>query len=440
MPVSVIIVDDEPMVIESIKWGIEWESLGASLVGTFTDSISALEFIRSNPVQIVITDIDMPPFNGLVLCSRILNINPRIQLIIISGYADFSYAQKSIHYGAIGYCLKPIDYDELSLYLKTAISRITPEEPAPVSQNFMELIYENNIPALSALLEKYSPASRFYVASSISSQPVFSCFSRRFGLNEYVYLSPVPFTSLGQSTKKSFKGIYIHPEPVSLKELSDTVIQCLYHPYQYFFKPRQQIFTSASTYQDGLLLQAKSLFSHPEELKKMLGSAPINHISWATDLYNSALRHVGQEPTYSHHHLLYHFSSFEDLAEKVCLLLQCKTDTEWDTSGTNRNFFKLIKYINEHFTTDISSQKLAEELSLNACYIGQLLKKETGTTLPQYLNELRINHAKELLLTTNMGINEIGEACGYQDYFYFIKKFKKSTGKTPSAFRQAESK
>ena len=46
----------------------------------------------------------------------------------------------------------------------------------------------------SALLEKYSHASRFYVASSISSQPVFSCFSRRFGLNEYVYLSPVPFT------------------------------------------------------------------------------------------------------------------------------------------------------------------------------------------------------------------------------------------------------
>ena len=79
-------------------------------------------------------------------------------------------------------------------------------------------------------------------------------------------------------------------------------------------------------------------------------------------------------------------------------------------------------------------------MSLNACYIGQLLKKETGTTLPQYLNELRINHAKELLLTTNMGINEIGEACGYQDYFYFIKKFKKSTGKTPTAFRQAESK
>lgn len=437
MPVSVIIVDDEPMVIESIKWGIDWEALGASLVGTFTDSISALDFIKQNPVQIVITDIDMPPFNGLVLCSRILTIKPKMQLIMISGYADFSYAQKSLQYGAIGYCLKPIDYDELSLYLKTAISRITPEEPAAVSQDFMELIYENNIPALSALLQKHSPASRFYVASSISSQPVFSCFSRRFGLNEYVYLSSVPFTAPVQSSKKPYKGIYIHPEAVELEELAETVIQCLYHPYQYFFKAGQHIFHTPSTYQDSLLLQAKSLFSHPEELKKMLASAPINHISWATDLYNSALRHVGQEPTYSHHHLLYQFNSFEDLTEKVCLLLQCRNDAEWDASSTNRNFLRLIKYINENFTTDISSQTLAEELSLNACYIGQLLKKETGTTLPQYLNELRINHAKELLLTTGMGINEIGEACGYQDYFYFIKKFKKSTGKTPSAFRQS---
>ena len=180
----------------------------------------------------------------------------------------------------------------------------------------------------------------------------------------------------------------------------------------------------------------KSLFPHPEELKKLLHSSNVNHISWATDLYNSALRYVGQEPTYSHHHLLYQFTNFDDLTDKICLLLHSKTDIEWDVSCTNRNFLKLIKYIQENFTTDISSQTLAEELSLNACYIGQLLKKETGTTLPQYLNELRINYAKELLITTEMGINEIGETCGYQDYFYFIKKFKKNTGKTPSAFRQ----
>ncbi|MBR3607177.1 MAG: response regulator [Lachnospiraceae bacterium] len=436
MSVSVIIVDDEPMVIESIKWGIEWESLDASLVGTFTDSISALEFIKNNPIQIVITDIDMPPFNGLVLCSRILNINPNIQLIIISGYADFSYAQKSIHYGAIGYCLKPIDYDELSLYIKKAISRISPEQATSISQDFIELIYENNIALLSTFLQKQGLSWPYYIASSISSQPVFSSFSRRFGLNEYIYLSSTPYVVSKEHNNSVFKGVYLHPQPVCIEDLSEAIIQSLYYPYQYFFAPQNTIFTQPAIYYDKLLVQAKSLFPHPEELKKLLHSSNVNHISWATDLYNSALRYVGQEPTYSHHHLLYQFTNFDDLTDKICLLLHSKTDIEWDVSCTNRNFLKLIKYIQENFTTDISSQTLAEELSLNACYIGQLLKKETGTTLPQYLNELRINYAKELLITTEMGINEIGETCGYQDYFYFIKKFKKNTGKTPSAFRQ----
>ena len=60
MPVSVVIVDDEPMVIESIRWGVDFEALHAEVCAAFTDSREALEYIRENPVDIVITDIHMP--------------------------------------------------------------------------------------------------------------------------------------------------------------------------------------------------------------------------------------------------------------------------------------------------------------------------------------------------------------------------------------------
>ena len=117
----IVLVDDEPGVLESIQTGIDWEKLGTRICGVFTDGKKALDYIEENPVDIVITDITMPSFNGLELCSRVQALRPEVKFIIISGYADFAYAQKSIRFGALGYCLKPVDYEELQGYIRKAV-------------------------------------------------------------------------------------------------------------------------------------------------------------------------------------------------------------------------------------------------------------------------------------------------------------------------------
>ena len=63
-----------------------------------------------------------------------------------------------------------------------------------------------------------------------------------------------------------------------------------------------------------------------------------------------------------------------------------------------------------------------------------MIKSETGLTYTQYVTELRINKAKELLKTTKMSLNEVSEAVGFNDYFYFIKKFKREVGITPGKY------
>ena len=60
--------------------------------------------------------------------------------------------------------------------------------------------------------------------------------------------------------------------------------------------------------------------------------------------------------------------------------------------------------------------------------------KRQGLTYTQYVTELRIGKARELLKTTDMSLSEISEAVGFNDYFYFIKKFKKETGVTPGKY------
>lgn len=94
-----------------------------------------------------------------------------------------------------------------------------------------------------------------------------------------------------------------------------------------------------------------------------------------------------------------------------------------------------MKYINSCYTENITLKDVANVVNLNPNYISQVFKKTTGTTFSHYLTNLRIDTAKKLLTTTNSSINDVSIQAGFNDYFYFLKTFKKYTGKTPSEFR-----
>ena len=90
--------------------------------------------------------------------------------------------------------------------------------------------------------------------------------------------------------------------------------------------------------------------------------------------------------------------------------------------------------MNGHYTQDIPLKEVAALFHLNASYVSQLIKAETGQTYTQYVTQLRIGKAKELLRTTNLSLAQVSEAVGFNDYFYFIKKFKREVGVTPGKF------
>ncbi|MEG1296227.1 MAG: response regulator [Niameybacter sp.] len=107
---NVLIVDDENFVVKSLVSSINWDSLKLHVSTTCTNGVDALDYIEHHPIDIVITDIRMPGFTGLDLCSSLHTKYPHIKIILISGYADFAYAQKAIKYNVIGYCVNPLDY------------------------------------------------------------------------------------------------------------------------------------------------------------------------------------------------------------------------------------------------------------------------------------------------------------------------------------------
>ena len=96
---------------------------------------------------------------------------------------------------------------------------------------------------------------------------------------------------------------------------------------------------------------------------------------------------------------------------------------------------KVLTQIDSDLTADLSLRTQAEQLNINSSYLSTLFKKETGTTLTEYVNRKRIEHAIFLLNTTNMKIQAIAQACGIPDVNYFTKIFKKQIGITPKDYR-----
>ena len=106
-------------------------------------------------------------------------------------------------------------------------------------------------------------------------------------------------------------------------------------------------------------------------------------------------------------------------------------------SGSNaqRIMQQMTRYIDEHFSENLSLKELAEQNFLSFHYSSELFKKYTGEMFTQYLTRIRMREAEKMLLAKELSIEEIAHQCGYSDYSYFVKVFKKWSNMTPHQYR-----
>lgn len=97
---------------------------------------------------------------------------------------------------------------------------------------------------------------------------------------------------------------------------------------------------------------------------------------------------------------------------------------------------RLLEYLNSEYSAKITSEDIEEISGSNYDYINRVFKKMTNQTVFAYLNTVRINHAMELITTTNMKMSEVGQSVGFTDLYYFSKVFKKAVGVSPSNYNR----
>ena len=108
---------------------------------------------------------------------------------------------------------------------------------------------------------------------------------------------------------------------------------------------------------------------------------------------------------------------------------------ENEASSSNRVIYQVKQYIDLHYFEDLKLSNLAEQVYLSANYLSNIFTKHTGSSLNKYIKEVRLAKARELLLSTNMKISDVGRRVGYDNTSYFIKKFQEKYGMTPEKYR-----
>ena len=152
---KLLLVDDEVLVREAIAENIHWNELGYELLSVCENGKEAIEYIKKNKVDVVITDICMPFIDGIDLSKYIYENHLPINVIIFSGYNEFEYAKKAIKYGVSEYLSKPVTAYELSEILGNLKKNL--DKKREVEAEFDKLnksYFKNRILIQSKIIEK----------------------------------------------------------------------------------------------------------------------------------------------------------------------------------------------------------------------------------------------------------------------------------------------
>ncbi|MEG1847920.1 MAG: response regulator [Lachnospiraceae bacterium] len=121
---KVMIIDDEPIIVEGLSRSVPWEKYGCEIIATANDGIEGKDLIERLKPHIIFLDICMPEMDGLTMIAGIKSQFEDLQISILTGFRDFDYAQKAISLGVTRFLLKPSNMGEIEEAIVTMVDNL----------------------------------------------------------------------------------------------------------------------------------------------------------------------------------------------------------------------------------------------------------------------------------------------------------------------------
>jgi two-component system response regulator YesN len=462
---KVILIDDEQWIIKSLKKSIPWNQYGFEVCATATDGKNALEKINVLHPDVIFTDIKMPYMDGLELIAKAKKNHPDLLSVIISGYAEFEFAKTAIQHKVDGYCIKPIEEEEIIEHLKNFKTKLDNLKRNRNNLDLLSCIESND----KKIFKKLFPYARnINIIVSIGDKITYlednpQALYCNISLNKWVYFLPEPLNveQIKENLNKNIKGVGIFKINLQTDDLAKGIDEANIRAHQYFFNKENLVFADnydkdkIKTYNNLLneiVAQVKNkdiaaLNRSLDEIKSILNSINIAELKKSYSILNT-LKYLNIPEDSSEEDeiwmdpdvvFLNNWGNVEDYFEYFCreikTLLNIKNEDIQIYSG-NKLISDIINYIKDNYNENITLYNLSEKFNINQSYLSQLFKNETGVNFIKHLTNYRMSKACSLLLQTDMSINDIAQEVGYDDYLYFRKVFKKVNNMTPTEYRE----
>jgi len=455
----VFLIDDEPWAMVSLEHLIDWQSLGFEIAAKIDNARTAWEQIQREKPDVIITDIRMPGLSGLDLLNLIHESSLSISVVLVSAFADFSYAQEAISKGAIEYLLKPVRRDKLIACFSLLGQQL---QQRGLQRDLADAATRRSILARSATPQEAWEALGGASAEQLTvldcspemdaclcSAPCASAWARiALGSGEAVYLCPGPLDALPPCLVEAESGSWgasdallqqAQPSMESLLWLA----KCARLTAGFIGKPGLRVLPDSSGFPQEVELikavqynQKAMVLSLLENLREDVeaGRVLLDKLFSLLRALDSFYRHAQDKPAL----FPSTWQQYSDLLRDFprCTMLFDHLTAAFSDDPEEALLAPILQEIESNYAQIRTLAALGQELGVSQAYLSQLIRKHTGKTYSELVQDRRMEKARELLAYSDAAVMDIAVEVGYSDQFYFSKLFKRLWGLSPAAWRK----
>ncbi len=493
---KLMVVDDEPIIRSGIRYSIPWSELDAEVVAEAGNGLDAAEKAVAVQPDIIITDIRMPMMDGLELIRHVRDRLPYTHFILLSGYSDVAYLKQAISIGVQEYVFKNANYEEivaavrkvtaliekerelrnrsirrdnlldenLALIRSTLMQQLLTGGPEGLSDRLRELGVTLEGPRFCLLAVPGAAAQRWQTVARLNEllagySPFITCGEG--GVVTAVLNLPedVDLAARFSGLKSALQGkgaapmaVVCSPVLTSAAELVGArtlVLEALDALFWFSGQPlliadrhvsapiqRADLFAlegrciaafvskSNARMQSDLKCYFSFLQRHCLPRKDFLASVTRLLVSInALEQNEDILRFMDEIELMGYEEI------FDRIGERIWLGSQ-HADSRRDLADQAKD------YIAAHLTESLTLESVAGNMYISPGYLSRLFKEKNGVGFKEYVQECRLNRAKELLADPKLKTYEIATMSGFRDYKHFSQTFLKCCGCSAREYRK----
>ncbi|AGM98136.1 response regulator [Streptococcus iniae] len=420
--ISMLVVDDEYMILEGMKKLLPYEEFGITHIETAENAEIALAYFANHAVDIVLTDVCMPEMTGLEMITKMKQLSSKTSYVMMSGFQEFDYVKQAISLGVKDYLVKPINKKELAQLLQALVKEKTNENA------LWQKVLKGQEPVQSLLSE----GQKTYFLASLQKQEGFESLDMLIN-HQPVY---VAFTSKDCHQESDYQEVL--DAQSQLPEILERLER-----YLFYGQLSESKDVRTHSFYEQLLPLLESGQVHKLESELLTIVDDLKELTPAVYLSKQFFNHV-MAAVYHHFQQLdqlqledYHLKveATTRLTDLLSITLN-HLKTIGDSRSFNKHVEEILTIIDRDYHLELTLKEVSERLFLNTVYLGQIIKKETGATFAELLNRKRIKMAQQHLMTGDQSIEEICFQVGYTNLGYFYKIFKRICGESPKSYRQ----